>query len=1495
MLLRIVASLLLAASTSVLLASGVQAQPASYDPPAGTRGWCTPIGPGQTQCFGSPAAACQAQWAVYGEPFIPNAGPLKGYKDTTNWAAKECDWDYNASPAPTIVLFECDFPASAVAPGRCVSGWNNFQQCADPCANFGSHPAPATPGPIDLYSGSKILEATDFENETSTLAVRRHFGSLSYSGSPASLLRPQTSAGNWRFGFSVELQLTSAISSGIVSVLLPDGSLLAFIKQTDGSLKPYTTDPYPVPRTDYQLALSGAWPTNPGDLRLSASTWTLTGPEAEWTLSTKLDPVLNQYVVGTPDTMLERQGPTWSLAYGAAGELDTLTDQFGNQLTFDWVMSTAGAAHPMAVSEIGLPGGRRLRYSYEDSEGGAVAPERLVAVEWLSPTSVVEDLTRYVYGDDRYPLLVTEVQDADSVGRWFVTYQEDGKASSSSAALGAEQHAVTYASAAGSHTRVVTGPLGRQTTYTWSAGGYPFNANLQSISQAASPNAPASTETFSSTNFQMTSTTDAEGRVTTYARDAVGRPTLISEADGTALERQTAVTWHPTFDVPSRIEGPGLTFDFTYDSEGRVTGRTLTDTTTITVPYATNGRTRTWTYAWSASGLLEEIDGPLPGTGDTVVFGHNAQGYLVSVTNEVGHVTSVTSVDWRGAPLTVEDENGTATAFTYDIRGRPTSVTVDPGPDQSAYAMTYDAVGNLARLTLPEGGWLEYAYDAANRLIEIENDRGETQTFAVNALGQPTGKTIRDASSTITFQQTQAYDELGRIRQLVGAGAQTWSFGYDKVDNLVQLTDARSQPWGTAWDALNRVMTDTDPQAADIEFAYAPNDAMTTFRDGRDLETTRVVDGFGLTIFEASPDRGDQTYWYDAASRLTRTVDADGVETLYAYDDAGRRLSETFTGSPADTVTYTYDSTAGGNAGVGRLTGVTDASGATTLVYDAQGRLSASGRTIGAQSYDLAYVHDDNGDVVAMTYPSGRVVEFTRDPEGRITDIGTRSSTGTPLTSVAADAVYAPFGPLKSLAYGNGLTLTQSHDLNYWQSGLTVAAPGANRLNLTFSRDAAGALDGVTDNLAGGRSASFGYTDAGRLQYAVGAWGDHSFGYDAAGNRTELRTDTGGVVAYEFAITPPESNRIEEVRDTNWTVLRDLTWRDGGDLYQQAFTGGDTQTFLYDARRRMVQLEENGVALASYGYDYDGRRVFATVGSQSVHYVFDAEGRLLAEHAGATGAVLREYIWLDDRPIGLIANVGGVATTYFIHTGQIGEPLQMTDGAKAVVWDAVLSPWGEAVMVSPPTTELDLRLVGQWLQSESGLHQNWMRDYDPSLGRYIQVDPLGLDAGPNLYAYVDGNPLNAVDFTGEVGFLVPILVGAGVGGVVDLGGQLIANGGNVSCVNWGSVGRSMLLGGAFGTLGPSGLLLGRATKLKGIGQLGYRGLLNRGNTRFGWTYNKAAGRNFLGPHGGKPGTPSHWHNDLIPGPRNFHPVGEGVVAGAAGGGLSSAMRGRCAC
>jgi RHS repeat-associated protein len=165
------------------------------------------------------------------------------------------------------------------------------------------------------------------------------------------------------------------------------------------------------------------------------------------------------------------------------------------------------------------------------------------------------------------------------------------------------------------------------------------------------------------------------------------------------------------------------------------------------------------------------------------------------------------------------------------------------------------------------------------------------------------------------------------------------------------------------------------------------------------------------------------------------------------------------------------------------------------------------------------------------------------------------------------------------------------------------------------------------------------------------------------------------------------------------------------------------------------------------------RTVVGSSATVQTHYIFDEAGHLLAEHNGATGAVLREYVWLDDTPLAMIDSTGTSPATYFIHTGQIEEPLMMTDATKAKVWDAYVEPFGMATVFGTPSAGLDLRLPGQFTEAETGaLSQNWNRDYDTSLGRYIQADPLGIEAGQNVYGYVDGDPLTQTDWWGLQAF-----------------------------------------------------------------------------------------------------------------------------------------------
>jgi RHS repeat-associated protein len=87
----------------------------------------------------------------------------------------------------------------------------------------------------------------------------------------------------------------------------------------------------------------------------------------------------------------------------------------------------------------------------------------------------------------------------------------------------------------------------------------------------------------------------------------------------------------------------------------------------------------------------------------------------------------------------------------------------------------------------------------------------------------------------------------------------------------------------------------------------------------------------------------------------------------------------------------------------------------------------------------------------------------------------------------------------------------------------------------------------------------------------------------------------------------------------------------------------------------------------------------------------------------------------------------------------------VTDQLRDVKWRADYRPFGEAILHSEDI-EMSLRMPGQYYDSETGLHYNYFRDYDPGLGRYIQSDPIGLAGGLNTFNYASNNPLSYFDF-----------------------------------------------------------------------------------------------------------------------------------------------------
>jgi RHS repeat-associated protein len=93
--------------------------------------------------------------------------------------------------------------------------------------------------------------------------------------------------------------------------------------------------------------------------------------------------------------------------------------------------------------------------------------------------------------------------------------------------------------------------------------------------------------------------------------------------------------------------------------------------------------------------------------------------------------------------------------------------------------------------------------------------------------------------------------------------------------------------------------------------------------------------------------------------------------------------------------------------------------------------------------------------------------------------------------------------------------------------------------------------------------------------------------------------------------------------------------------------------------------------------------------------------------------------------------------------------VKATDGDQNLVWDAVRRPFGEREVVAGQV-EVLLGFPGQYYDEETNNYYNYFRDYDPTTGRYLQSDPIGLDGGLNTYAYVGGNPMSFADPKGLI-------------------------------------------------------------------------------------------------------------------------------------------------
>jgi RHS repeat-associated protein len=264
-------------------------------------------------------------------------------------------------------------------------------------------------------------------------------------------------------------------------------------------------------------------------------------------------------------------------------------------------------------------------------------------------------------------------------------------------------------------------------------------------------------------------------------------------------------------------------------------------------------------------------------------------------------------------------------------------------------------------------------------------------------------------------------------------------------------------------------------------------------------------------------------------------------------------------------------------------------------------------------------------------------------------------------------------------------------------------------------------LTSIADAKIPANSETFTYTPSHRLASATGAYGTLAWTYDANGNRA---TQVAGSASQAYAY-PATSNQLSSIAAAG-AATRSFAYDASGNRVSDT-TGPSVLGEQYDGHGRLSTFESGSTTEGTYAYDAFARlvqRVASNVSpSGTTQYLYDEFGHVILETDGA-GNSLREYIWLDDMPIGVIDQVNTASPVlYYVHADHLNRPIMVTNGAQQSVWTATWTPFGPPLSATGPLT-YDARFPGQWFQIESGLNWNWNRHYDPSTGRYVQPDPF---------------------------------------------------------------------------------------------------------------------------------------------------------------------------
>jgi RHS repeat-associated protein len=844
------------------------------------------------------------------------------------------------------------------------------------------------------------------------------------------------------------------------------------------------------------------------------------------------------------------------------------------------------------------------------------------------------------------------------------------------------------------------------------------------------------------------SLTDPLGHVISYGYDAAGRTTTEIDAYGTAVARTATMIYDVAGNLLSETTGQSTTAAYAHAATTSYAYDGLNRITRVIVGYGT-ARAATTTILYDAAGNELSVTDP---NGAVVSYGYDSLNRLVNKIDGYGTAAASTATflydsagnllsETIGQSTTAAYAHVSTTSYGYDALNRMVKKVVGYGTaGATTVTMIYDTAGNLLSETTGQSTTAAYAnvsttsfaYDAKNRRI------AEIDAYGVTGV-QRTLTTVYDAASNVVASidplgnaTTLAYDALNRITGQIDPLSNLSTTVYDAANNVVNRIDANGDKTTYAYDALDRLTTATDARGGLTTVAYDAVGDRLTLTDPDGNVTTTAYDVLRRMTQQTDPLNHTGTYAYDLGGRLTSTTDALGSRRDLTFDALNRQTGETWTvsGSTTNALTYTYD--AAGN----QLTAA-DQNGAYTMAYDALNRMTSEQEPFGLA---LTFSYDAASNRVLVQDSLNGVATSVYDALGRLTSRQFGGAGQTPLHETLTWNARNQLATASRYNDQSGSTLVGASSYVYDAVGRTTSIQhkdgSANVLaSYAYSYDSGSRL---TSQTVDGVNTTFSYDKTDQLTQA----GSATYGYDAAGNRTNTGYQTG--------------TGDQMTNDGTWTYTYDAA---GQLIKKSKGASAETWTYGYDLRGHLAWAKDaatdGGAAttLATYVYDVKGNLIEEDVWTQAsgatavTRYGYDG-ANAWADLNGSNALVMRR-LFLDgaDQPFARIDS-GGTAAWYLAdRQGSIRDVVNLA--GTTVLDHLAYDGFGNVTSESNAAAGDAYKYNGGRLDAATGYTLFGWRYYDAATGRWTTRDPSGFSAGDsNLYRYVGNGPTNGSDPSG---------------------------------------------------------------------------------------------------------------------------------------------------